>query len=67
MDHERHNQLRHSELCGRAAQPDAQWGVFGRFLGLRGEKPMILCNNIAVLHKKGTILCSRIVFLKKRP
>ena len=21
--------------------------------------PMILCNNIAVLHKKGTILCSR--------
>ena len=24
-----------------------------------GEKPVILCNNIAVLHKKGTILCSR--------
>ena len=39
MDHERHNQLRHSELCGRAAQSDAQWGVFERFFGLRGEKP----------------------------
>ena len=24
-----------------------------------GEKLVILCNNIAVLHKKGTILCSR--------